>query len=329
MGASTTPELSIVVPCFNEAEVLEATHQRLVAMATGAGALDFELIYVDDGSRDATLEILQRVQAGNDAVRVVSLSRNFGHQAAISAGYEHASGDAIVTIDADLQDPPEMIPEMLDRWRRGADIVYGQREIREGEPPLRLMCIKAFYRFINWLSDYPIPMDTGDFRLIDRRVLEALLAMPERDRFLRGMVAWTGFNQEYIRYPRASRYAGETKYPLKKLVRLAVDGILSFSLLPLRLAIWMGFMVASLACIGIVYAVVVRLTTEAWVQGWAMLFTAMLFIGGVQLIFLGVLGEYLGRIYMQSKQRPLYFVKERLGFEPSPRQRSRTAPHRD
>lgn len=319
---TSSHKLSIVVPCYNEEAVINETHQRLAAMVDALPGMECELIYVDDGSRDNTLGLLREAAAGDPRVRVLALSRNFGHQVALSAGLEHASGDAVVSIDADLQDPPEVIPEMLDRWRDGADIVYGQREQREGEPALRLLAIRTFYRVINWLSSTPIPMDTGDFRLVDRRVVDALLAMPERDRFLRGMVAWTGFQQEYVRYPRASRFAGVTKYPVKKLVHLAVDGIMSFSLIPLRLAVWMGFFVATLSCVGIVYAVVVRLTTSAWVQGWAMLMVGLLFLGGVQLIFLGVIGEYLGRIYMELKQRPLYFVKERLGFDNEPGGRS-------
>lgn len=311
---TSTRKLSIVVPCFNEEAVIRETHRRLMEVAEKLEGFDSELIYIDDGSRDDTLQMLREIESKEPAVRIISLSRNFGHQVAISAGLEHASGDAVVTIDADLQDPPEIIPEMLERWRRGADIVYGQREQREGEPALRLLSIKAFYRLINWVSNTAIPMDTGDFRLIDRRVLDALLAMPERDRFLRGMVAWTGFRQEFVRYPRASRFAGVTKYPVRKLLQLAVDGVMSFSLVPLRLAIWMGFLVATLSSLGIVYVFIVRLTTSAWVQGWAMLMVALLFLGGVQLIFLGVMGEYLGRVYMELKKRPLYLIKERRGF---------------
>jgi len=313
-NSTSAHRLSIVVPCYNEEAVIRETHRRLTEVLNTISGPDLELIYVDDGSDDDTLAILRELASGDSRVRVVALSRNFGHQVALSAGLEHASGDAVVTIDADLQDPPEVIPEMLERWRDGADIVYGQRQQRPGEPALRLLSIRVFYRVINWLSSTPIPMDTGDFRLVDRRVLDALSAMPERDRFLRGMVAWTGFRQEFVRYPRASRFAGVTKYPVRKLVKLAMDGMMSFSLIPLRLAIWMGFFVATLSCIGIVYAVVVRLTTSAWVQGWAMLMVALLFLGGVQLIFLGVMGEYLGRIYMELKKRPLYFVKERRGF---------------
>lgn len=317
-GNATTRLLSIIVPCYNEEAVISETHKRLVDVAGSLPGMDFELVYVDDGSRDDTLNLLRAIQSEDPHVRVIALSRNFGHQVALSAGLEHTAGNAVVAIDADLQDPPEVIPAMVERWREGADIVYGQREQREGEPPVRLFFIRLFYRLLDWLSDTRIPMDTGDFRLIDRRVVNALLAMPERDRFLRGMVAWTGFRQEYVRYQRASRHAGVTKYPLKKLVKLASDGIMSFSLIPLRLAVWMGFAVASLSCIGIVYVVIVRLTTEAWVQGWAMLMVALLFLGGVQMIFLGVIGEYLGRLYMESKRRPLYFIQEKIGFDSHP-----------
>lgn len=307
--------LSIVVPCYNEEAVIRDTHRRLLEVAESVPNMTLELVYIDDGSQDETLSILKELYAAADNMSIISLTRNFGHQAAISAGLQHASGDAVVLIDADLQDPPEVVPKMVERWKHGVDIVYGQREQREGEPRFKLLCAKLHYRLINRLSDVPIPVDTGDFRLIDRRVVNALLAMPERDRYLRGMVAWTGFRAEAVRYVRAPRFAGVTKYPLKKLMRLSADGIISFSLVPLRLAIWMGFAVASLACIGIIYAVIVRLATDAWVQGWAILFTALLFLGGVQMIFLGVIGEYIGRIYMQSKQRPLYFIKEQHGVD--------------
>jgi dolichol-phosphate mannosyltransferase len=290
------------------------THRSLVGALETIPEGSCELIYVDDGSRDATLNILRDLQEADPRVRVIALSRNFGHQIAITAGMEHAHGDAVVVIDADLQDPPEIILEMLDRWRQGVDVAYGVRSEREGETAFKLWTAKAFYRFINRLSDVPIPLDTGDFRLIDREVLNALLAMPERDRFVRGMVAWIGFRQEPVYYRRAARLAGETKYPLKKLLRLAMDGILSFSLLPLRLAVCMGFAAAGLALLGIIYALVLRLLTDVWVTGWTLLFIGMLFLGGVQLLFLGVMGEYLGRIYGEVKHRPLYLVKERLGF---------------
>lgn len=294
---------------------MREAHRSLLATLETSPEGGLELIYVDDGSRDGTLNILRELQHADHRVRVISLSRNFGHQVAVTAGLEHATGDAIVVIDADLQDPPEVILEMLDRWRQGVDVAYGVRSEREGETAFKLWTAKAFYRFINSLSDVAIPLDTGDFRLMDREVVNALLAMPERDRFVRGMVAWVGFRQEPVYYRRAARFAGQTKYPLKKMVRFATDGILSFSLVPLRLAVLMGIVAAGLALLGIVYALTLRLFTDVWVTGWTLLFIGMLFLGGVQLLFLGIIGEYLGRVYGEVKRRPLYLVKERLGFQ--------------
>lgn len=249
------------------------------------------------------------------SVLVVSLSRNFGHQRAVSAGLENSAGDAVVVIDADLQDPPEVILEMVDRWRDGVQVVYGVRSTRAGETAFKLWSAKTFYRLINRLSDVDIPLNTGDFRLMDRAVVDVVRSMPERDRFVRGMVAWVGFRQEPVYYERAARLAGETKYSLRKMVRLAGDGVVSFSIAPLRLAILIGTSASALALLGIVYALVLRLYTETWVTGWTLLFIAILFLGGVQLMFLGVLGEYLGRIYGEVKRRPLYLVKERAGFD--------------
>ena len=306
--------LSVIVPCFNEEQVIGETHRRLVATLNVIEDASYELLYVDDGSRDKTLSLLREISSSNSNARVVALSRNFGHQIAVTAGLEHASGDAVVVIDADLQDPPQVILEMLDRWQDGVDVAYGVRSEREGETAFKLWTAKLFYRFINRLSDVAIPLDTGDFRLMDREVVKALLSMPERDRFVRGMVAWVGFSQEPVYYRRAARLAGETKYPLRKMLLFATDGILSFSRVPLRLAVYMGFLAAGLALLGIVYALALRLLTDVWVTGWTLLFIGMLFLGGVQLLFLGVMGEYLGRIYGEVKRRPLYLVKERHGF---------------
>lgn len=306
--------LSVVVPCFDEEAVIQETHARLVAALARIVDTRFEVVYVDDGSSDRTLSVLRAIQQSDPRIRVIALSRNFGQQIAVAAGLEHASGEAVVLIDADLQDPPEVIPEMVERWRAGVDVAYGARTEREGETPLKLWTAKTFCRTLNRLSDVDIPLDTGDFRLMDRKVVDALLAMPERDRFVRGMVAWVGFRQEPVHYGRAARFAGRTKYPLKKMLRFASDGILSFSLVPLRLAIYMGFAASGLALVGILYALLLRLFTDVWVTGWTLLFIAVLFLGGVQLVFLGVIGEYLGRVYGEVKQRPLYLVKERHGF---------------
>jgi len=309
-----TPLLSIVVPCYNEAEVIETTHARLVE-ALEPLDLAIEIVYVDDGSSDCTAAKLQAIHAADSRASVILLARNFGHQMAVTAGVDHARGDAVVLIDADLQDPPEVISQMVAAWHGGAHVVYGQREAREGEGSFKLLTAKYFYRMINWLSDTPIPLDTGDFRLMDRRVVEALKRMPERDRFLRGMVSWVGFRQEAIRYRRAARFAGQSKYPLRKMICFALDGVVSFSLKPLRLATALGFAATTLAVLGIAYALVARLFTNHWQPGWATLFLATTFFGGVQLICTGIIGEYVGRIYRENKQRPLYLVLDRLGLE--------------
>jgi len=306
--------LSIVVPCYNEEAVLRELHGRLVGVLEQMPETAFEIVYTDDGSHDQTPYILLQLQASDSRVRVVSLSRNFGHQIATTAGLEHASGDAVVIIDAELQDPPEVVPEMLERWRDGYQVVYGLRAKRAGETTFKRWTAKVFYRLINRLSEIEIPLDVGDFRLLDRKVVDTLLAMPERDRFLRGMVSWIGFKQVAVIYDRAPRHAGQSKYPLVKMVRFAVDSVISFSFVPLRLAIWVGFGAIAASFAGIIYALVVRLYTTDWVRGWASVFTAVLFLGGVQLITLGIVGEYVGRIYGEVKLRPLYVVRERLGF---------------
>lgn len=305
--------LSVVVPCFNEEEVIQETHSRLAAILATLD-LDFEIIYVDDGCRDRTAELLRDIQAQDNRARVVRFSRNFGHQIAVTAGLEHAAGDAVVLIDADLQDPPEVIQDMVARWREGYDVAYGTRTDRAGETAFKLWTAKCFYRALNTLSDTEIPMDTGDFRLMDRTVVDSLLKMPERDRFLRGMVSWVGFKQVAVPYQRAPRFAGATKYSLIKMVRLATAGILSFSLAPLRLALGAGVIAASSALLGLMLALAICLFSSTGVSGAALLAWAIMFLGGVQLIALGVAGEYLGRIYREVQNRPLYLVQERLGF---------------
>lgn len=306
--------LSVVIPCYNEEAVIQETHRRLMSALGEASDAELEVVYVDDGSRDGTAALLAEIQSGDPRVRVVFLSRNFGHQIALTAGLEHASGDAVAVIDADLQDPPEVILEMLALWRQGYEVIYGRRTVREGETGFKRWSAALFYRLLNRLSDVPIPLDTGDFRLMDRKVVAALLQMPERDRFIRGMVSWVGFRQIALPYRRAPRFAGETKYPLVKMLRFALDGISSFSVRPLKLATWMGFLASGVALAGIIYALFLRLFTSNWVTGWTLLFIAVMFLGGVQLISLGIVGEYVGRIYGEVKRRPLYLVRERRGF---------------
>jgi dolichol-phosphate mannosyltransferase len=317
--------LSVVVPCFNEEEVLPATHERLTRAVEDITP-DFEIVYVDDGSRDATAAQLCELQLADPHVRVVRLTRNFGHQVAATAGLAYARGRAVVLIDADLQDPPEVIPEMFRRWQEGFHVVYGQRTDRAGESRFKLWSARAFYRLINRLSEVPIPLDTGDFRLMDRRVVEALCTMHERHRLLRGMTSWVGFHQVAVPYSRSERHAGVSKYPLHKMLALALDGIFSFSTVPLRFVTLTGMALAAVSALGVVYALVLRLLTSNWVPGWTMIFIALLLIGGVQLVFLGVVGEYVGRIYTEAKDRPLYLVLEERGF--SEPQRNGRAAHR-
>jgi dolichol-phosphate mannosyltransferase len=311
--------VSVVVPCYNEEPVIRETHRRLVEVLDQLEPDEFEIIYVNDGSRDQTLSILESLQSADKRVRVLSFSRNFGHQIAVTAGLDNASGDAVVLIDADLQDPPAVILEMVDRWRDGYQVVYGMRTDRPGESRFKLWTAKIFYRLLNRLSDVDIPLDVGDFRLMDRRVVTALQAIPERDSYLRGMVSWVGFRQIAVMYRREPRFAGESKYPLFKMLKFATDGVISFSIVPLRLAVWAGVIAIFMALGGIIYALIVRLyfSETHWVRGWTSTFVAILFLGGVQLIFLGFIGEYIGRIYGEVKRRPLYFLQERIGFETS------------
>ena len=312
--------LSVVVPCFNEEGVLREMHQRLSAVLGEAPSLDVEFVCVDDGSRDGTLAVLRELQRGDPRLRVVALSRNFGQLAATTAGMAEARGDAVVTIDADLQDPPEAILDMVARWRDGVQVAYGVRETREGEVASKRWASKVFSRFMNRLSGGYIPVDSGDFFLLDRKVVHAFLAMPERDRYHRGMVAWTGFRQEAVHFHRRARAAGETKYTKAMMWRLAIDGLMSFSLLPVRLALWSGVLVAGLAFAGLIVGLTARLLTDG-VPGWMLVCALVLFVAGVQLAFIGVLGEYVGRIYGEVKRRPLYLVKERIGFPKAPPER--------
>jgi polyisoprenyl-phosphate glycosyltransferase len=306
--------LSVIVPCFNEQEVISMSHARLKAALVAIENIEHEIIYVDDGSIDQTASLIAGIAAQDPCVKVLQFSRNFGHQPAVTAGLDHASGDCAVIIDADLQDPPELIVDMMALWRQGFDVVYGQRTDRQGESAFKLATARAFYRGLNALSDTEIPLDTGDFRLIDRCVIDAIGDMPERDRFLRGMIAWAGFKQTALPYKRDARAAGESKYPFSKMVRFGVDAILSFSLTPLRVVIGLGAWIVVAAVLAIAYAVLNRLFTDQWVSGWTMLFIAIMFMGGVQLVVLGVIGEYVGRVYMATKARPLYLVKRKRGF---------------
>lgn len=304
--------ISVVAPMHNEEGTANEFHRRVCAALEG---MPFELVLVDDGSTDNTGEVLRGIAEGDQRVKVISLSRNFGHQTAITAGLDHARGDAVVMIDADLQDPPELIADMIDRWRGGADIVYAVRTEREGETAFKRATARWFYRLISKLSDVQLQQNSGDFRLLDRHALAALLSMRERNRYLRGMTVWVGFTQTAIEYRRDARYAGETKFSFGKMLRFALDAIASFSHVPLQMATIAGFVFAALAFLGIPVAVILKFTEAFNVPGIATAVIAVLLLGGIQLIAIGLIGEYVGRIYDEVKQRPLYFVRERLNTE--------------
>ncbi|MDX2175731.1 MAG: glycosyltransferase family 2 protein [Candidatus Sumerlaeia bacterium] len=300
-------QLSTVIPVYNEEESLPALHKRLTKVLSNITD-DYEIVLVDDGSRDRSAEIIESLAAQDPHVVGILLSRNFGHQIALTAGLDHARGDAIAMMDADLQDPPELLPRMLKRIAEGYDVVYAQRRKRAGESPFKLFTAALFYRLLRSLTKVDIPLDTGDFRVINRVALDSVLSLRERNRFLRGMFSWVGFRQTGVLYNRAARHAGETKYPLKKMVRLAIDGITSFSHLPLQFATWLGF---TFALLGAAYGMRVLYVWSLGgaVQGWASTVLTVLVLGGVQLVTLGIIGEYVGRILDESRRRPLYFVR--------------------
>ena len=306
--------LSVVVPVYNEVDGIDAFYERATAVCVGLEGLDYELLFVDDGSSDGSLKRLQEIAARDPAVRVIKFSRNFGHQIAITAGIDHARGDAIVVIDADLQDPPETIADFVDKWREGHDVVYGVRASRDGETRAKLWTATVFYRLLRRFTNVEIPVDVGDFRLMSRRSARVLKGMREKDRFVRGLVSWMGYQQVGVPYHREARHAGETKYPYRKMVKFAVDGITSFSSAPLRLASWLGYL-ASFLAFAYLASVFIQKAMGATIQGWATIMVAMLFLGGVQLICLGIIGEYIGRIFTEIKPRPMYVVEEIYGVE--------------
>lgn len=305
--------ISVVAPCYNEEEVLTELLRRLKSVLTSLG-VPYEIILVDDGSRDSTWEMMQEFQKQDGHLKIVRLSRNHGHQLALSCGLDQARGEVVLIIDADLQDPPELLPEMIGRWKEGYDVVYGQRTRREGEGLMKRFLAFGFYRLISRITKTHIPRDTGDFRLLDRRALEALKSLRERHRFVRGMVSWIGFHQIPVQYERPERFAGETKYPVRKSLVLAFDAITSFSYAPLRLASYIGAGVSIFAFIYIL--IVIFLKFEGInLPGYTSMMASILLLGGMQLLVLGIMGEYIGRIFEQGQGRPLYIV-EKISGEP-------------
>jgi dolichol-phosphate mannosyltransferase len=307
--------LSIVVPCFNEEACLTMLHERLTATARGAAGADYELVLINDGSRDRSWEIMRRLAATDPHLVAVNLSRNHGHQLALTAGLDLCQGDRILIIDADLQDPPELLPAMLKIMRESeADVVYGVRKSRRGETAFKRATAHGFYRLLSRATEVDIPLDAGDFRLVSRRALDALLAMPEQARFIRGMVAWIGFKQVAFPYDREERYAGETKYPLRKMVRFALDALTGFSSAPLKLASHAGLILSLGSLLLILYIAYAWLAGES-IQGWTSLMLVVVVLGAMQMFVLALMGEYIGRLYNEAKRRPLYIVQEIAGGE--------------
>ncbi len=313
-------ELSIVVPIYDEQESVPELYRRLSEMLAKTVA-SYEIVMVDDGSHDRTWELIRGLAARDARVKGLSFSRNFGHQMAFTAGLDHVDGDAVVIMDADLQDPPELIPELVARWREGYDVVYAVRAKRHGETAFKLLTAAAFYRTLRAITNVDIPIDTGDFRLMSRQAVAAFRRFSEHHRFTRGMVSWLGFRQIGVPYVRAARHAGETKYPLKKMLRLASDGITSFSYLPLQLASWVGLAVAGLAGLALVGTVAAKVAGSGLPWMWVAI-AGLGVLGGAQLIALGLLGEYVGRVFDDVRGRPLYLVQETVGFGPERRSAS-------
>jgi dolichol-phosphate mannosyltransferase len=313
----TPRKVVVVVPFLNEEENLPALHQRLVAALAGEPE-QFELLFVDDGSTDSSAGRVRELARSDTRVKLLRLSRNFGHQLAITAGMDHADGDAVVIMDADLQDPPEAIPRLLERWREGHEVVYAVRRNRRGETLSKRFLAAAFYKTFRRMARVDVPLDSGDFRLVDRKVVDSLVQVRELHRFVRGLTCWVGFSQCAVDYDREPRYAGRTKYPLWKSTRLAWDAITSFSSAPLRWMTAIGLFVSVAGLVQAARVVIDRLLYPGSMErGWATVVALILFLGGVQLVSLGLIGQYVGRIYEESKKRPLYFVKERIGLPPS------------
>jgi len=304
---------SVVAPVYNESETLPHFYDRIILVMEGLGE-PFEVILVNDGSKDRSLEIMRSLHDRDPRVKIISFSRNFGHQITITAGIDVAVGDAVIVIDSDLQDPPEVITELVAQWKAGYEVIYAVRGERQGETRFKLLTAKLFYRMLSRITSVNIPHDTGDFRLMDRRAAEAMRLLREHHRFMRGLSAWIGFKQTGVRYTRHERYAGQTNYPLQKMLKLAIDATTSFSYVPLQVATSLGFFIAMLSLIGIVVTFILRVMNQT-VVGQATTLVTVLFLGGIQLIFLGVLGEYMGRIYDEVKGRPLYLIDQAYGFD--------------
>ena len=308
-------KISLVIPMYYEEQVAEECYRRTRNVLKSIEEYDYEIIFINDGSKDKTLEILETIAKEDNKVKVISFSRNFGHQSAVTAGLKYATGDAIIIIDADLQDPPELIPDMLKYWENGYDVIYGKRKKREGESAFKLLTAKVFYETLNKLSDVEIPKDTGDFRLVDKKVVDVVNNLPEHNKFLRGLFSWIGFRQYAYEYERKERFAGKTKYPLKKMMKLAKDGIFSFSTKPLKIVGGLGIISVIISIAILIYAILSY--AYSWnnlTPGWTSIMCTITFLGGVILLSLWMIGEYIGRIYEETKQRPQYIIEKTINI---------------
>jgi dolichol-phosphate mannosyltransferase len=303
-------ELSVIIPIFNEQENIAVLYNRLDSIVKSMEVNSREFIFVNDGSRDRSIEMIRALATADQSVKFIDFSRNFGHQIAVMAGLDHSRGQAVVIIDADLQDPPELIPELYAKMKSGNEVVYAKRRTRQGESYIRLLVTKLFYRLLAKMTSIDIPVDTGDFRIIDRKVVDILKQMPEQQKYLRGQISWIGFKQTFLEYDRDERFAGKSGYTFRKLFRLALDGITSFSNFPLKFATMAGFIVSGISFLIMLYAIYSRFSPEQYVPGWASLMLAVLFIGGIQLIGIGIIGEYISRISDNVRNRPLYIIRD-------------------
>nr|WP_136606841.1 glycosyltransferase family 2 protein [Paenibacillus dokdonensis] len=310
---------SVVIPVYNEEEVIHETYGRLKNVMDSTGA-SYELLFVNDGSRDRTAELILGIGEKDPSVTLIQFSRNFGHQVAITAGMDYAKGEAVIVIDADLQDPPELMLEMIAKWKEGYDVVYAKRSERKGESLFKRQTASIFYRVLKRMTEIDIPLDTGDFRLLDRKVCDEMKRLPEKNRYVRGLVSWVGFRQTAVEYVRDERYAGESKYPLKKMLKLSMDGMTSFSSKPLKAAGIMGILIAAAGFIYLLVVLIEKWFTDVTVPGWSSLIALQILFSGCILMFLGVIGEYLGRIYDEVKQRPLYIVSAVYSKKPEDQQ---------
>ena len=309
-------KISVIIPMYYEEEVAEECYKRMTSVLQNIENYDYEIICINDGSRDKTLSILENLAIRDKRLKVLSFSRNFGHQCAVTAGLKYVTGDAIVIIDADLQDPPELIPEMLKLWEAGNDVIYGKRKTRDGESVFKLFTAKIFYKTLNALSDVEIPKDTGDFRLVDRKVVDTINSLPEHNKFLRGLFSWVGYKQIPFQYERKERFAGKTKYPLKKMLKLASDGIISFSTKPLKIVGGLGILSIVISFILLIYALISYIfKLNNLSAGWTSLMLGITFFAGVQLLSLWIMSEYIARIYDESKNRPQYIIEKKITIE--------------